>query len=150
MYAALSLPVFLPKTLSVIPEATIDGVLAFVGLEGILTTQLWKRFLLFLVPPSNFPQSLKSFEPYRVHLFTLTQLVALALCWAVNLSPAGLCVSIVIVLLVPFRERVLPRLFTTHELRVLDGDEAHPTAHPTAIDQCNGAPPNSDRAAGLP
>ena len=45
---------------------------------------------------------------------------------------------------VPFRERVLPRLFTTHELRVLDGDEEHPTA----IDQCNGAPPNSDRAAG--
>lgn len=45
----------------------------------------------------------------------------LALCWAVNLSPAGLCVAFVVLSLIPLRERLLPRYFSTEQLAVLDG-----------------------------
>ena len=76
--------------------------------------------LLLLTPPSLFPRCYASLPPLRLHLYTAVQLAVLAVCWAVNLSPLGICVSFVIVLLVPFRAHVLPRLFSAHELSVLD------------------------------
>ena len=60
--------------------------------------------------------------------FALVQLFLLAACWAINVSPAGLCVSFLIVALVPLRERVIPRVFSDEELKVLDAecaDKAH-------------------------
>lgn len=43
---------------------------------------------------------------------------------AVNVTPAGLCVSFVVVSLVPFREKVMPRLFSPQALAALDSDRA--------------------------
>ena len=48
----------------------------------------------------------------------------LGVCWAVNESPAGLCVSFVIVSLVPLRTYVLPRIFSRDELEALDAEVA--------------------------
>ena len=56
------------------------------------------------------------------------QLALLAVCWVINLSPAGLCVAFVIVALVPFRERVLPLLFAEPALAALDSERHHLTA----------------------
>ena len=112
------------------PHATqVDDLAAF-DHPGILTTQLWRRILLLLTPPSAFPARYRfaggnaahapPLRPARVHAYTLLQLLMLGLCWAVNLSPAGLCVSFVVVALVPLRERLLPRLFSPAELEALD------------------------------
>ena len=49
------------------------------------------------------------------------QLILFGLCWAINLSPAGLAVAFLIVSLVPLREHVLPHIFTQVELERLDG-----------------------------
>ena len=84
-----------PHALPFRHQAAIDGVLAFVGLEGILLTPLWQRTTLLLTPPDELPATLTALRPSRVHAFTIVQLAALALCWAVNLSPLGLCVSLV-------------------------------------------------------
>ena len=110
-YTLMATPLLAPSLLSPIPEAAIDGVLAYVGVEGILGTMLWRRSLLLLSPPSTLPPRLREAcnGAVAIHLYTLVQLLALAIVWAVNLSPAGLCVSFVIVSLVPFRERVMPR-----------------------------------------
>ena len=48
------------------------------------------------------------------------QLVLLALCWLINLSPVGLAVAFLITSLVPVRERLLPHFFTEAELDQLD------------------------------
>ena len=87
----------------------------------------------------------------RVHLFTTLQLSLLGGCWAINLSPLGLCaalfvrtrsltrsltrararararartrcVAFLIVALVPLRIIYLPRIFTDAELLALDSD----------------------------
>ena len=125
-YTLMATPLLAPSLLSPIPEAAIDGVLAYVGVEGILGTMLWRRSLLLLSPPSTLPPRLREAcnGAVAIHLYTLVQLLALAIVWAVNLSPAGLCVSFVIVSLVPFRERVMPRLFTPSALAALDDERA--------------------------
>ena len=57
-----------------------------------------------------------------MHLFTLLQLLLLAACWLINLSPFGLCVAFLIVMLVPLRLSALPLVFTERELSALDSE----------------------------
>jgi len=123
MYALVGLPLLAPSLLGHIPEAAIDGILTFVGYEGIVSTGLWHRVLLVLTPREHFPPSLENQSAARMHLFTALQLAMLGLCWIVNLSPYGLCVAFVIVALVPLRELALPLLFSSMELEAFDGDE---------------------------
>lgn len=119
-YAMLGLPLLFPALLQPIPRAAINGVLAYVGVEGIISTTIWERTFLFFTPTSSIPPSLAKIGSRRIHLFTLLQLVLLSACWVVNLSPLGLCVAFLIVALVPFRLKVLPSLFTAAELAALD------------------------------
>ena len=122
MYAMLGLPLLVPGALQLIPRAAINGVLVYVGMEGILSTSLWSRACLLISPRASFPQRLLALGMRRVHLFTLLQLALLGGCWLINLSPLGLCVAFLIVALVPLRIQVLPRIFTPAELLALDSD----------------------------
>ena len=94
----------------------------FVGYEGIVGTGLFQRTLMMLTPKAEFDDRFRGLRKRRITLFTALQLVLFGLCWAINLSPAGLAVAFLIVALVPLRERLLPRIFTPEELSRLDGD----------------------------
>lgn len=85
-----------------------------------MSTDLWARVVLLVTPRSGFPPRYAPLPARRIHLFTAVQLAMFTLCWAVNLSPLGLCVAFVVVSLVPLRERVLPSVFTPDELALLD------------------------------
>ena len=121
MYTLMGLPLLSPGLLKLIPEAAIDGILAYVGYEGIVSTDLYSRVLLLCTPRCNIPTRYAGLPLRVLHGFTAIQLAMLALCWAVNLSPAGLCVAFVVLSLIPLRERLLPRYFSTEQLAVLDG-----------------------------
>lgn len=114
------MPLLAPWLLLAIPGAAIDGVLIFVGYEGIVGTGLFARTLMMLTPKYEFDLSFKGLRKRRISLYTATQLSLFGACWAINLSPAGLAVAFLIVALVPMRERALPRLFTENELSRLD------------------------------
>eukprot|EP00966_Prymnesium_polylepis_P177742 4116097-Prymnesium_polylepis.1 len=116
MYAMIGLPLLAPSLLASIPEAAIDGILVYVGYEGIIATGLWGRIALMFTPADEFPPHLRQLMPLRVHLYTLLQLSLFGLCWLINLSPFGLCVAFLIVSLVPLREVLLPHLFAPDEL----------------------------------
>ena len=92
------------------PLAAVDGILVFVGLDGILETTLARRCVARGADP-----------PARC--FVAVQLVVLGAAWALNLSPAGLAFPAVIVALVPLREHVLPRVFSPGDLARLDADD---------------------------
>lgn len=79
-------------------------LLSIIGVAGLLECQLWERILLVLRAPSEYPEADKETTPYlrgvsacKMHLYTLIQLLLLAGCWAVNVSPAGLAFSLVVV-----------------------------------------------------
>lgn len=52
-----------------------------------------------------------------MHIFTLTQILVLALLWGVKVSPASLALPFVLVLTVPLRRLLLPRIFSEIELK---------------------------------
>lgn len=47
-YLGIGVPLLLPWLVHLMPHAAIDGVLTYVGVEGILETQLWERLLLLV------------------------------------------------------------------------------------------------------
>lgn len=111
MYLMIGLPIYTPKVLNCIPKAAIYGILAFVGVAGLLDTQLWQRCVGLLQAPSSFPTKFRSVPWNHVHAWTAIQLIILAVAWGVNLTPAGLLFSLIIVLIVPFRAYCVPRIF---------------------------------------
>jgi len=122
MYFLIGLPVLAPAVLTVIPQAAISGILIFVGVAGLFDCELWTRIICLLRTTENFPKKFAGLELSRIHLFTAIQLGLLAICWAVNLSPAGLLFSLCVVSIVPFRVYVMPKIFSDEELLVLDSD----------------------------
>ena len=130
MYAMIGAALFVPSVIELIPFGAVDGILTFVGVAGLLECQLWERILLLLRAPSEFPAYDKHKTPYvggvrplKMHAYTCIQLLLLAGCWAVNLSPAGLAFSLVVLSLVPFRTYVIPCCFTKRERIALDSPE---------------------------
>ncbi|NXT29806.1 B3AT protein, partial [Syrrhaptes paradoxus] len=102
-----------------IPLAVLFGIFLYMGVTSLFGIQLFDRILLLLMPPKYHPS-----EPYvtrvktwRMHLFTLTQIVVLVLLWVVKSSPASLALPFVLILTVPLRRFLLPRIFRDIELK---------------------------------
>merc|ERR1719469_1016257 len=121
----------LPSALELCPGGVVNGILAFVGLQGILPytgNQLIDRCVLLLTAPSEF---VKKSAPYshlpwrRVHAYTMVQLTCLAACWGMRFTGAfSLAFPLVIVGFIPLRLYVLPKFFTEDELAALDSEDA--------------------------
>ena len=125
VYLLIGLPLLAPRLLLNLPGATIDGVLIFVGYEGIVGTDLFHRALMLVTRKAEFNASFHGLRKRRISLYTAIQLALLGACWLINLSPYGLAVAFLIVALVPLRERLLPRLFSADELARLDAHSDH-------------------------
>jgi hypothetical protein len=52
----------------------------------------------------------------KMHLFTIIQLAALVVLFVVKFTPAALAIPFLLILLIPLRRFILPRLFTPVEL----------------------------------
>lgn len=74
---------------------------------------------------------LRQVRTLRMHLFTIVQLVCLALLWVVMASAAALAFPFMLLLTIPVRMLILPRLFTRRELLSVSA------THYNIIDQCS-------------
>ena len=90
--------------------------------EGIFVTTLWKRMYVLVTSDDDCGLDV---DPNAARRFVLLQLLVLAAGWALNVSPAGLAFPLVIAALVPIRAYLLPRLFTSRQLMILDDEEQH-------------------------
>ena len=61
-------------------------------------------------------------RPLRVHLFTLVQLIWIGILWGVKSSPAAIAFPFFLVLCVPFRIYILPKIFSKKELHEIDNE----------------------------
>eukprot|EP00947_MAST-08B_sp_MAST-8B-sp1_P006582 g6582.t1 len=121
-YLLIGLPLFLPSVIGTLPEGSIDGILTFVGVAGLLDTELWVRLNLLLRHPDNFEGRFRGVHWGRTHLYTFVQVALLGLIWGVNLSPVGLLFSVIVVGLVFFRIFVITKIFSAVELDILDSE----------------------------
>eukprot|EP00730_Choanoeca_flexa_P001165 TRINITY_DN10511_c0_g2_i1.p1 TRINITY_DN10511_c0_g2~~TRINITY_DN10511_c0_g2_i1.p1 ORF type:complete len:558 (+),score=118.55 TRINITY_DN10511_c0_g2_i1:61-1734(+) len=130
VYGLCLVAIWARPVLTAIPEGVVDGILTFVGVSGLLAkNQFIERVWLLLTPASDHPENevYTAVPAHRMHLYTLVQLVCLACCWIIKQTPAGLAFPLFIVLLVPFRNMVMPKLFTVEELEALDSEDIDQT-----------------------
>ncbi|CAB1325762.1 unnamed protein product [Coregonus sp. 'balchen'] len=111
-----------------IPIAVLFGIFLYMGVMSLNGIQLTERMLLLLMPPKYHPDHtyVRKVRTLRMHLFTGIQLVCLAALWAVMSTAASLAFPFVLILTVPVKWFLLPRIFTTREMQCLDADDAEP------------------------
>eukprot|EP00063_Salmo_salar_P019819 XP_013994654.1 PREDICTED: anion exchange protein 2-like isoform X3 [Salmo salar] len=111
-----------------IPIAVLFGIFLYMGVMSLNGIQLTERMLLLLMPPKYHPDHtyVRKVRTLRMHLFTGIQLVCLAALWTVMSTVASLAFPFVLILTVPIKWFLLPRIFTTREMQCLDADDAEP------------------------
>ncbi|CAO2819069.1 unnamed protein product [Amaranthus hypochondriacus] len=115
-----------------IPTAVLWGYFAFMAIESLPGNQFWERILLLFTSPGRRYKLLKEQHatfietvPFKtIALFTIFQTVYLLLCFGITWIPiAGVLFPLFIMLLVPVRQYVLPKIFKAAHLQDLDAAE---------------------------
>ncbi|XP_057863440.1 probable boron transporter 2 [Cryptomeria japonica] len=118
--------------LKMIPTSVLWGYFAFMAIESLPGNQFWERILLLLTAPSRRYKVLQhnhaSFVetvPFKmIAIFTIFQTCYLLACFGVTWIPiAGVLFPLLIMLLVPVRQYVFPKLFKEAHLQELDAAE---------------------------
>ncbi|KAL6007548.1 putative boron transporter 2 [Asimina triloba] len=115
-----------------IPTSVLWGYFAFMAIESLPGNQFWERILLLFTAPSRRYKVLEQNHatfietvPFKaIATFTLFQTVYLLVCFGITWIPiAGVLFPLLIMLLVPVRQCVLPRFFKSAHLQDLDAAE---------------------------
>ncbi|XP_068604370.1 anion exchange protein 2b [Brachionichthys hirsutus] len=111
-----------------IPLAVLFGIFLYMGVMSLNGIQLTERMMLLLMPPKYHPDHtyVRKVRTLRMHLFTCIQVVCLAALWAVMSTQASLAFPFILILTVPVKMLLLPRIFTGREMACLDADDAEP------------------------
>ncbi|XP_072270822.1 band 3 anion transport protein isoform X2 [Pyxicephalus adspersus] len=122
----VGLSILMEPVLSLIPLAVLFGIFLYMGVTSLNGIQLFDRILLTLKPPKYHPKEsyVTRVKTWRMHVFTLIQLICLVGLFAVMLTPASLALPFLLILTVPVRKFLLPRIFSSLELKCLDSDDA--------------------------
>uniref|UniRef100_A0A673YEL7 Solute carrier family 4 member 2a n=1 Tax=Salmo trutta TaxID=8032 RepID=A0A673YEL7_SALTR len=115
----VGLSIVIGDLLRQIPIAVLFGIFLYMGVMSLNGIQLTERMLLLLMPPKYHPDHtyVRKVRTLRMHLFTAIQLVCLAALWAVMSTAASLAFPFVLILTVPVKWFLLPRIFTTREMQ---------------------------------
>ncbi|PIK59363.1 putative band 3 anion transport protein isoform X1 [Apostichopus japonicus] len=121
----IGLSLALAPLLSEVPLAVLFGVFLYMGVSSLSGIQMVDRTKLIFMPTKHYPDVVyvRKVRSYRMHFFTILQLICLAVLWVVKISAAALAFPFFLILLVPVR-MVLPKIFKKQELDALDSSEA--------------------------
>ncbi|XP_055818016.1 probable boron transporter 2 isoform X1 [Solanum dulcamara] len=115
--------------LRMIPTSVLWGYFAYMAIESLPGNQFWERILLLFTAPSRRYKVLEDYHatfvetvPFKsIVAFTLFQTLYLFACFGITWVPiAGLLFPLLIMLLVPVRQYILPRFFKGAHLQDLD------------------------------
>ncbi|XP_060170479.1 probable boron transporter 2 [Lycium barbarum] len=115
-----------------IPSSVLWGYFAFMAIESLPGNQFWERILLLFTAPGRRYKVLEDNHatfvetvPFKtIAWFTLFQTVYLLLCFGITWIPiAGVLFPLLIMLLVPVRQYLLPKFFKGAHLQDLDAAE---------------------------
>ncbi|XP_021769980.1 probable boron transporter 2 [Chenopodium quinoa] len=118
--------------LKMIPTSVLWGYFAFMAIESLPGNQFWERILLLFTAPSRRYKVLEDYHatfvetvPFKsIALFTIFQTLYLLVCFGITWIPiAGVLFPLMIMLLVPVRQYILPKFFKGVHLQDLDAAE---------------------------
>ncbi|XP_059391170.1 anion exchange protein 2-like isoform X1 [Carassius carassius] len=125
----VGLSIVIGDLLRQIPIAVLFGIFLYMGVMSLNGIQMTERILLLLMPPKYHPDHtyVRKVRTLRMHLFTAIQVICLAVLWAVMSTVASLAFPFVLIMTIPVKMFLLPRIFSTREMQCLDADDAEPT-----------------------
>ncbi len=115
---------FLIPLLKMIPMAVLYGVFLYMGIVSMSGNQFFERLALWVKDPALYPAThyMRRVPRKVIHIFTLLQLVCLAVLWVVKSSVLGILFPIFIAFLVPVRI-LAGKYFSAEHLTALDAEE---------------------------
>ncbi|KAF6726177.1 Electrogenic sodium bicarbonate cotransporter 4 [Oryzias melastigma] len=121
VFVLTGLSVFLAPVLKYIPMPVLYGVFLYMGVASLSGIQFWERIKLYLMPPKHQPDFsfLRHVPLRRVHLFTLVQIVCLAVLWILKSTFLAIIFPVMILGLMVVR-KLLDLMFSQHDLAWLD------------------------------
>uniref|UniRef100_A0A8C1URI1 Anion exchange protein n=1 Tax=Cyprinus carpio TaxID=7962 RepID=A0A8C1URI1_CYPCA len=114
----VGLSIVIGDLLRQIPIAVLFGIFLYMGVMSLNGIQMTERILLLLMPPKYHPDHtyVRKVRTLRMHLYTAIQVVCLAVLWAVMSTVASLAFPFVLIMTVPVKMFLLPRIFSTREM----------------------------------
>ncbi|KAJ7366550.1 HCO3 transporter family-domain-containing protein, partial [Mycena albidolilacea] len=115
--------------LHLIPRGVLAGLFWFMGADALRGNGITQKLVYFIRDKNLTPldEPLRKVRKSRILLFVGVQLVGFGATFAITQTIAAIGFPIVIMLLIPLRVVVVPRLpFTLEELAILDGPAASP------------------------
>ncbi|XP_076990732.1 electrogenic sodium bicarbonate cotransporter 4 isoform X2 [Tamandua tetradactyla] len=121
VFILTGISVFLAPILKFIPMPVLYGVFLYMGVASLNGIQFWERCKLFLMPAKHQPDHafLRHVPLRRVHLFTLVQVLCLAVLWILKSTMAAIIFPVMILGLIIVR-RLLDLIFSQHDLAWID------------------------------
>ncbi|KAJ6620740.1 HCO3 transporter family-domain-containing protein [Mycena sp. CBHHK59/15] len=113
--------------LHLIPRGVLAGLFWFMGADALRSNGITIKILYFLRDKNLTPadEPLRRVRKSRILLFVGVQLLAFGATFAITQTIAAIGFPVIIMLLIPLRVVVIPRLpFTPEELAILDGPTA--------------------------
>ncbi|KAL4635643.1 anion exchange protein 3 isoform X1 [Arapaima gigas] len=135
----VGLSIVMKDVLRHIPLAVLFGVFLYMGVTSLTGIQLYERIMLMVTPAKHHPDHVyvTKVKTWRMNMFTVIQLLCIALLWVVKSTVASLAFPFVLIMTVPLRRLVLTRIFEERELRALDSDEESPNFDEDGLDEYN-------------
>ncbi|XP_053443780.1 electrogenic sodium bicarbonate cotransporter 4 isoform X5 [Nycticebus coucang] len=121
VFILTGISVFLAPILKYIPMPVLYGVFLYMGVASLNGIQFWERCKLFLMPAKHQPDHafLRHVPLRRIHLFTLVQILCLAVLWILKSTMAAIIFPVMILGLIIVR-RLLDLIFSQHDLAWID------------------------------
>ncbi|KAM7392338.1 hypothetical protein PAMA_007448 [Pampus argenteus] len=104
-----------------IPMPVLYGVFLYMGVASLSGIQFWERIKLYLMPAKHQPDFsfLRHVPLRRVHLFTLVQIICLAVLWVLKSTFLAIIFPVMILGLMVVR-KLQDLMFSQHDLAWLD------------------------------
>ncbi|XP_062269098.1 electrogenic sodium bicarbonate cotransporter 4 isoform X2 [Platichthys flesus] len=121
VFVMTGLSIFLAPVLQFIPMPVLYGVFLYMGVASLSGIQFWERMKLYLMPAKHQPDFsfLRHVPLRRVHLFTLVQIICLAVLWTLKSTFLAIIFPVMILGLMVVR-KLLDLMFSQHDLAWLD------------------------------
>ncbi|KAI1006628.1 putative transporter [Podosphaera aphanis] len=111
-----------------IPQGVLAGLFFVMGVQALEANGISSKILFLCREKFRSPTSepLKRIQHGAIRKFVAIQLVGFAATFAITQTIAAVGFPIFILLLIPLRTLILPKYFTSEELKLLDGPTASP------------------------
>ncbi|KAJ1183381.1 hypothetical protein NDU88_000203 [Pleurodeles waltl] len=135
----VGMSIVMRNVLRQIPLAVLFGIFLYMGVTSLTGIQLYERILLVLMPSKHHPDHtyVVKVKTWKMNLFTGIQLACIVVLWVVKSTVASLAFPFVLILTVPLRRFLLPRIFQEKELKALDSEDVEPNFDEDGQDEYN-------------